>query len=94
MVLSLKNLLMKGEPGQRRIEALEVHTRNGEQAARLREAARLVQVGRYEAAIPLSERIGRRDRTNRALEQCAHFLAAQGRFREAWEQMRLALAPG
>ncbi len=61
-----------------------------EQVARLREGEQLVRAGRYEEAIALFEQIGQRVRTRWAYEQYAQFLADQGRYQEAYEQMRQA----
>src|SRR5579862_6072671 len=72
-------------------EAPEVPAEDVEQTARLREAGRLVQEGRYEEAIALFEQLGEPERLAWAREQYAQFLAAQGRFRDAYEQMRRAI---
>ena len=72
-------------------EAPEAPAEDDERAARLREAERVLQEGRYEEAIALFEDIGQHDRTSWAHEQYAEFLAAQGRYQEAYEQMWLAL---
>jgi transcriptional regulator with XRE-family HTH domain len=62
-----------------------------EQLARLSEAERLLQHGRYEEALPLFEQAGQQARTTWAYEQYAQALAAQGRYQEAYEQMARAV---
>ena len=63
---------------------------DGERAARLHEGERLVQAGRYEEAIAVFEQIGQRDLLAWAREAYAQFLADQGRYQEAYEQMMWA----
>jgi transcriptional regulator with XRE-family HTH domain len=63
-----------------------------EQQATLRSLAEhLLHQGRYEEAITLFERIGQKDWTGWAREQYACFLADQGQYQEAYEQMQRAL---
>lgn len=61
------------------------------ETARISEAEHFLQQGRHEEALALFEHSGQPDRTRRAHEQYACFLAEQGRYQEADEQMRLAL---
>lgn len=61
------------------------------QGMRVSEAKALIQVGRYEEALALFEQIGRKDCLRWAHEQYSQFLAEEGRYQEAYEQMRLAL---
>ena len=61
-----------------------------EQTARLHEGEQLVQEGQYEAAIALFEQIGQRHLLAWAREAYAQSLADQGRYQDAYEQMRLA----
>jgi transcriptional regulator with XRE-family HTH domain len=72
-------------------EAPTVPAEVAEQAPLLHEAERMVQERRFEEALSLLEQIGRPDRTSWAHEQYAQFLADQGRYQEAYEQMRRAL---
>jgi HTH-type transcriptional regulator, quorum sensing regulator NprR len=72
-------------------EAHEAPAEDEEHAAQLHEAERLVQEGRYEEAIARFEQIGQRDRTIWAYEQYAQFLAAEGRYQDAYEQMQCAI---
>ena len=69
------------------LQAPEVLTGVGQQSAMLSEAERLLREGRYEEAITLFAQAGQPERTNLAREQYARFLASQGRYREAYEQM-------
>jgi transcriptional regulator with XRE-family HTH domain len=63
-----------------------------EQQATLRSLAeQLLHQGRHEEAIALFERIGQKDQTSWARERYACFLADQGRFQEAYEQMQRVL---
>lgn len=78
--------------------AQEQHAREEEQAREeqharhlLSAAEALLQQGRYEEAIARFQQLGHKDRISSAHEQYAHFLAAQGRFQEAYEQMQRAL---
>ena len=64
---------------------------DGEQTARLHEGERLVQEGRFEEGIALFEEIRQCARTSWAREQYAQFLANQGRYQDAYEQMRQAI---
>ena len=57
----------------------------------LGEAESLLQQGRFEEAIASFEQLGRKNRTRCAHEAYARFLAAQGRFQDAYEQMQKAL---
>lgn len=75
--------------------ALEEHEEHGPdetQATLLSEAEQLLRQGRHEEAIALFERIGQKDQTRWAHERYACFLADQGRFQEAYEQMRHTIA--
>lgn len=60
-------------------------------AALHEEAEHMVQEGRYEEAIALFKQIEQHDRVGWARERYAEFLATQGRFHEAYEQIRLPL---
>jgi transcriptional regulator with XRE-family HTH domain len=73
-------------------EAPEAPAEGDERAARLREGERVLQEGRYEEAIALFEHAGEPERANQAREAYAQFLAEQGRYHEAYEQLRLAQA--
>ena len=72
-------------------EAPEAPAEDTKHAARLREAERVLQEGRYEEAIALFGETGEPNRLAWAHEQYAQFLADQGRFQDAYEQMRLTL---
>jgi transcriptional regulator with XRE-family HTH domain len=72
-------------------EVSEEPTGDDQQATLRSLAEHLLHQGRYEEAITQFERIGQKDWTGWAHEQYACFLADQGRFQEAYEQMRLAL---
>ncbi len=69
------------------LEAPEVPAGIDEHSAMLSEAERLLREGRYEEAITLFAQTGQRERTNLAREHFAQFLASQGRYQEAYEQM-------
>ena len=73
------------------VEGAVVPEEDREQVARLHEAEQVLKEGRYEEAIALFEEIGQPDRTSWAHEQYAQFLADQGRYRDAYEQMRRAI---
>ena len=83
--------LLGEEPNEQVTGAPEAPAEDSERVARLREAEQVLQAGRYEEAIARFEQVGQPERTNRAREQYAQFLAAQGRYQDAYEQMRLAL---
>lgn len=70
--------------------AQEAQARAAEQARLLADAEEFLHQGRYAEAIAGFEQMGRQDRASGAHEQYARFLAAQGRFQDAYEQMRLA----
>ena len=59
-------------------------------ASMLIQAQEAIEQGRYEAGIALCEEIGKQDLMGWAHEQYSHFLAGQGRYQEAYEQLRLA----
>ncbi len=63
-----------------------------EQARLLGEAESLLQQGCYEEAIARFEALKHQDRTCAAHAAFAQFLASQGRYQEAYEQMRLSLS--
>lgn len=72
------------------IDVPETPAEDAELVARLSEAERVLQAGRYEEAIARFEEIGQRDRASCAHARYAHYLANQGRYQEAYEQMRRA----
>jgi transcriptional regulator with XRE-family HTH domain len=83
--------LLGEETGSQNSKADEEPTGDEQQAMLLGEAEQLLHQGRHEEAIVLFERIGQKDWTSWAHERYACFLADQGRFQEAYEQMRLTL---
>jgi transcriptional regulator with XRE-family HTH domain len=86
-----RSYLLGEETREQTLETPKEQREDEQQRALPSEAERLLQQGRHEEAIALFEQIGQKDQTSWAHEQYAHFLAEQGRYQEAYEQMRLAL---
>jgi transcriptional regulator with XRE-family HTH domain len=80
------------EASEALIEAPEAPTDDSVQAALLNEAERVFQEGRYEEALALFAQAGKPERANQARERYAQSLADQGRYQEAYEQLRRVLS--
>ena len=83
-----RSFLLGEEAGTPTLEASEEQGDAEPQGAMLSEAERCLQEGRFEESLALFEQAGQQDRTNWVQETYAHFLAEQGRYQEAYEQLR------
>ena len=88
--VTLSSLLGEEKP-QPHLEASQAAADEDQQAAVRNEVERFVQQGRYEEALDLLLPTGRKEAISRVYEAYARFLADQGRYQEAYEQMRRAL---